>query len=82
MRASLTIRLRQLIVRGQNAKSATPTSGDGRANASSRKLFLLEKGLNQTQEALASYPSDHSLLEQYREQLLDYKRDLASVLTR
>ena len=79
---SLSVRLSQLIVRGRAAQSATPTSGDGKASASSRKLSRLEKGLNQTHEAildLASDPSDHSLLEQYQEQLSDYKRDLASV---
>ena len=70
--SSLSVRLRQLIVRGRASKSATPTSGDGKASASSRKLLRLERGLNSTHEAvlaLASDPSDHSLLEQYQEQL-------------
>ena len=80
--SSLSVHLRQLIVHGRASKSATPTSGDGIANASSRKLSHLERGLNPTHEAvlaLASDPSDHSLLEQYQQQLSDSKKDLAVV---
>ena len=78
--SSLSVCLRQLIVRGRASKSATPTSGDGKASDSSRKLSRLEKGLNSTHEAvlaLASDPSYHSLLKQYQEQLSNYKKDLA-----
>ena len=51
------------------------TSSDGKLNISSR----LEKGLSLTHEALAPDPSDRSLLEQYQEQLMDYKRDFSAM---
>ena len=74
--ASITIRLQQLVAKcGSSATS-------GALKSSSRKLSRLERSLNAVNEALALIPVDHDdvpLLEQYSKQLLDYKRDLATI---
>ena len=74
--ASITIRLQQLVAKcGSSATS-------GALKSSSRKLSRLERSLNAVNEALALIPVDHDdvpLLEQYSEQLLNYKRDLATI---
>ena len=71
--ASITIRLQQLVAKcGSSATS-------GALKSSSRKLSRLERSLNAVNEALALIPDDVPLLEQYSEQLLDYKRDLATI---
>ena len=74
--ASITIHLQQLVAKcGSSATS-------GALKSSSRKLSRLERSLNAVNEALALIPVDYDdvpLLEQYSEQLLDYKRDLATI---
>ena len=73
---ALSIRLQQLI-----AKSSGPVTS-GNRKTSSRKLLRLQRNLNSTEEALAALPEDHAdihLLEQYREQLFDHKKELTAV---
>ena len=73
---SLSVRLQQLIVKH---------SGPGATNARkslSRKLSRLERSLKAVDEALGAVGEDHDgvpLLEQHREQLADYKKQLTAV---
>lgn len=77
--ASIALRLQQLI-----SKSGSPADTIGVRKSSSRKLSRLERSLNSTEEALSAMGegeghSNIPLLEQYREQLIDYKREIAAV---
>lgn len=73
---SLSSRLGQFI-----ANLSTPADSADSSKSVSRKLSRLERNLRSTSDALGAIRDGRGnvpLLEQYREQLTDYKRDLAA----
>ena len=77
--SSFTVRLQGLI----NSSTTTPTVTNERERKSlSLKLSRLERSLTATDEAISALPEvteDLSLVQQYQEQLIDYKKDLATL---
>ena len=75
--AVLSVRLQSLVL---NSSVSTVASDAGR-KASARKLSRLETLLAATDEALGTMPGggDITFVEQHADQLIDYKKELASI---
>ena len=74
---SFLFRLQRLAI----TKSDPPDPSIGRKTMMSRKLARLEKSLSATEEALHNMDdkTEAPLIESYREQLIDFKKELAAI---